>query len=81
MEVFETILNGTDEQIDGLVTTTTEAGAANHYTFSSIDGSLKLTIAKDEDGNWKRLSSTEPYLSGWVEELGGKIDAYTSPTF
>ncbi len=81
MEDFETVLTGSDQQIDGLVSTTTTSNAQNQYTFSSIDGSLTLTIAKDENGNWTRVTSTEPYLSGWVDQLGEKIDQFTSPTF
>lgn len=81
MESFETVLTGSDEQIDGLVSATTLSDGSNQYNFSSIDGSLTLTIAKDENGDWKRVSSTEPYLSGWVDELGEQIDKYTSPAF
>lgn len=80
MEVFETILTGTDGPIDGLVNTLTQPDAIKQYIFSSLDGSLNLTIAKDDDGNWKRLSGTEPYLSGWTEELGDQIDRHISST-
>ncbi len=81
MENFETVLAGTDGLIDGLVSTATHPGSGQHYTFSSIDGSLNLEITKDENGNWTRISSTEPYLSGWVEELGDQIDQRNSPAF
>lgn len=81
MEAFETVLTGTDNQIDGLVSTITQADANKVYTFSSIDGTLDLVIAKDENGNWQRISSTEPYLSGWVDELGDQIDQRNSPAF
>lgn len=74
MEVFETFLAGTDGPIDGLVSAANQAAIGNQYTFSSIDGSLILTIAKNENGNWERISSTEPYLSGWVDKLGEQID-------
>jgi len=74
MEIFETVLAGTDGLVDGLVSTAIETGVGVEYTFSSFDGSLTLVIVKDNDGHWKRVSSTEPYLSGWVEELGEQID-------
>jgi hypothetical protein len=74
MEVFETVLAGTDGLIDGLVSSTIDPGVGVEYTFSSFDGSLTLVIVKDDEGHWKRVSSTEPYLSGWVEELGEQID-------
>lgn len=79
MEVFETILAGTDGLINGLVSTTAHFDSSlPEYTFSSLDGSLTLVVAKDENGLWKRVSSTEPYLSGWVEELGEQIDQHIS---
>ncbi|MVN22944.1 hypothetical protein [Mucilaginibacter arboris] len=80
MEVFETVLAGSDGLIDGLVSTNTQFEVEKQYTFSSIDGSLTLIIARDETtGNWKRISSTEPYLSGWVDELGEQIDQRITP--
>ncbi len=81
MEVFEISLTGTDGQIDGLVNTVNEADTVKQYIFSSFDGSLVLIIAKGDDGNWKRVSSTEPYLSGWADELGGQIDQRNPPAF
>ncbi len=81
MEIFETNLAGTDGLIDGLVNTTTHPDAVPRYTFSSIDGSLVIEIFKDENGQWKRISGTDPYLSGWVDELGDQIDQRNSPAY
>lgn len=81
METFETNLAGTDGLIDGLVSSSTHFATGRHYTFSSIDGSLEIEIFKDEHGHWKRVSSTEPYLSGWIDELGDQIDQHNSPAF
>ncbi len=81
MEVFVTVLAGTDGLIEGTVSAAAVSGINEEYTFSSFDGSLNLVIAKDENGHWKRTSSTEPYLSGWIDELGEQIDQHNSPTF
>lgn len=78
MEVFETVLAGTDGPIDGLVSTLIQSDTGKQYLFTSFDDSLTLLIAKDENGQWKRISSTEPYLSGWTDELGEQIDIRTS---
>lgn len=80
MENFETNLAGTDGLIDGVVSTTMHPDSGQHYTFSSIDGSLEIEIFKDH-GQWKRVSSTEPYLSGWIDELGDQVDQHNSPAF
>lgn len=80
MEVFETNLTGTDGQIEGLVSSTVESEVGKQFIFSSFDDSLTLVIAKDETGKWKRISSTEPYLSGWADELGEQIDQRILPT-
>jgi len=81
MEIFETNLAGTDGLIDGLVSTNTHPELGRQYTFSSIDGSLLMEIYKDEHGQWKRTGGTDPYLSGWIEELGDQIDQRNSPAF
>jgi hypothetical protein len=81
MEVFVTVLAGTDSLIEGTVNTAIVPGIGEEYTFASFDGSLTLVIAKDENGHWKRISSTEPYLTGWVDELGDQIDQRNSPAF
>lgn len=81
MEGFVTVLAGTDSLIEGTVSAVAVSGINEEYTFSSFDGSLTLVIAKDENGHWKRISSTEPYLSGWIDELGEQIDQHNSPTF
>ncbi|RYE37045.1 MAG: hypothetical protein EOP42_01050 [Sphingobacteriaceae bacterium] len=80
MEIFETNLAGTDGLIDGLVSTNPDPERSQHYTFSSIDGSLVLEIYKD-NGQWKRAGGTDPYLSGWIDELGDQIDQRNSPAF
>lgn len=81
MEVFETYLTGTDEQIEGLASSIKQGDEARQYQFSSFDGSLTIVIAKDEHGQWQRVSSTEPYLAGWADELGEQIDQRISPTY
>lgn len=67
-EQFEAVLTGTDTPVSGVVTETNGA-----YQFIALDETIKLTIAKDENGNWERISGSEPYLSGWVGELAEQI--------
>jgi hypothetical protein len=71
---FETTLTGPDSPVDGIVSQVNDDGSA--WEFNSIDGSLDLVIAKDEDGNWERIDGTDPYLSSWVDELAEKIEQY-----
>ena len=71
---FEAILTGTDTSIDGIVNKINYAGYDNAYEFKSIDGNFELVIAKDDDGEWVRIDGTEPYLSGWVDELVQQIN-------
>ncbi|WP_428329570.1 hypothetical protein [Mucilaginibacter sp.] len=70
---FEAMLTGSDATVDGVVSKITFEGYENAYEFESIDNNLHLIIAKNEDGKWVRLASTEPYLSGWVDELVQQI--------
>lgn len=71
-EQFETVLTGSDGPIDGIVTDITNGGG-QAYKFQSIDGSLELIIIRNEEGNWERAGGTEPYFSGWVDELTEQI--------
>lgn len=70
---FEAILTGSDSDVDGIVTQINFDGFSSAYEFKSIDNSLHLIIAKDDDGKWVRLAGTEPYLSSWVDELALQI--------
>jgi len=70
---FEAILTGSDSPIEGIVSPVAHDGFAGAYKFVSVDNTLHLTIAKDSDGQWMRIAGTEPYLSGWVDELTEQI--------
>jgi hypothetical protein len=68
---FETTLNSAEGPVDGVVTERENGGQA--WEFKSIDGTIEVVIAKDEDGEWRRIGGTQPYLSAWVDELAEKI--------
>ena len=70
---FNAILTGTDSPIDGIAKQSSLYGSENTWQFDSIDGSLHLVIARDDEGNWQRITSTEPYLSGWTNELAEQV--------
>ena len=42
-------------------------------SFKSLDDTLHLVIAIDNKGKWQRIDGTEPYLSGWVDELAEQV--------
>ncbi len=71
---FEVSLTGSAGPVDGIARPVLLEGDTEAYDFLSLDESLHLLIAKDENGRWTRLSGTEPYFSGWADELGEKID-------
>jgi len=70
---FEATLTSPESSIDGIVNKIDHSGFTEAYDFKSIDGTLHMVIAKDDDGNWHRVGGTEPYLSGWVDELVQQI--------
>jgi len=70
---FEATLAGSDTPVNGIVSKINFDGFEDAYEFESIDNSLHLIIAKDDDGKWLRLAGTEPYLSEWVTELVDQI--------
>ncbi len=70
---FNATLTGTDSRIDGTVKPTSSYGLKHAWQFNSTDDALHLVIAKDDRGNWRRIAGTEPYLSGWTDELATQI--------
>ncbi|MBD1394686.1 hypothetical protein [Mucilaginibacter glaciei] len=69
---FDAVLTGSDTDVNGIVTGNNEI-----YEFNALDESLQLTIAKDANGHWARIAGSEPYFSGWVDQLAEQIQAET----
>ncbi|MDF2435099.1 MAG: hypothetical protein JWP44_4730 [Mucilaginibacter sp.] len=74
---FSATLTGSDSPITGIVKQTSSFGSKDTWQFNSIDDSLHLVIAKDENGRWQRITGTEPYLSGWTDELAQQINKHS----
>ena len=74
-ELFNAKLTGTDSEIDGTAQAIAYPNFNNAFEFKSTDGTLHLIIAKDADGQWIRLTGTEPYLSSWIDELAEQVAA------
>jgi hypothetical protein len=72
-EQFEATLTGTDGPVDGIVNPLSLKNYSQAYEFKSFDDTLHLVIAMDSKGRWQRIDGTEPYLSGWVDELSEQI--------
>ncbi|MBB5394382.1 MULTISPECIES: hypothetical protein [unclassified Mucilaginibacter] len=66
---FEAVLTGSDTPVNGIVTQINNG----IYQFNALDGSLQLTIARNEHGNWERIGGSEPFFSGWVDELAEQV--------
>jgi hypothetical protein len=79
MEPFETTLTGSDGLVDGIVTQVSHASFNEVYHFAALDETLQLTIAKDYTGKWIRVTGSEPYFSGWVDELAEHIITSIAP--
>lgn len=73
---FDATLTGTDSEIDGTAQQIRHADYSEAFEFRSIDGTLHLVIAKDEDGEWIRIDGTEPYLSSWIDELAEQATSH-----
>ncbi|WP_295768743.1 hypothetical protein [uncultured Mucilaginibacter sp.] len=70
---FDAVLTGSDSKIEGVVDLIAGDAGVQAYEFKSLDDSLHLIIARNEDGNWERIGGTDPYFSGWVDELAEQI--------
>jgi len=71
-EQFEATLTGTDGAVDGIVNPLSLKNYPQAYEFKSLDDTLHIVIAMDK-GRWQRIDGTEPYLSGWVDELAEQV--------
>ncbi|WDF80385.1 hypothetical protein PQ469_10240 [Mucilaginibacter sp. KACC 22773] len=70
---IEATLTGTDSTIDGTLEPIAYGNFTKAYEFKSVDGTLHLVIAQEADGEWIRLTGTEPYLSSWIDELAAQV--------
>jgi hypothetical protein len=70
---FKASLTGTEGPVSGIIKSTTFGGYEKAYRFDSIDDTLHLVIALDQEGNWQKVAGTEPYLFGWVDEMVEQI--------
>ena len=72
-EQFEATLTGTDGPVDGIVNPLNLKNYSQAYEFKSFDDTLHLIIAMDNKSRWHRIDGTEPYLSGWADELAEQV--------
>ncbi|MBS1523929.1 MAG: hypothetical protein JST50_23200 [Bacteroidetes bacterium] len=72
-EQFEATLTGTDGPVDGIVNPLNLKNYSQTYEFKSLDDTLHLVIATDNKGKWHRIDGTDPYLSGWIDELAEQV--------
>jgi len=70
---FNAVLTGTDNAIGGIAKQTSAYGSADTWQFDAADDSLRLVITRDHHGVWHRVTGSEPYLSGWTDELAEQI--------
>lgn len=75
---FEATLTGTEGPVSGTIKHITFALHRNAYRFDSIDDTLHLIIVPNDNGHWQRIEGTEPYLSGWVDEMAEQIAKFRS---
>lgn len=66
---FDAVLTGSDSDVNGIVTKHDNGT----YEFNSLDGSLQLVIARNGDGHWERVAGTDPYFTGWIDQLVEQI--------
>jgi hypothetical protein len=74
-EQFDVILTGSDSPIEGIASAINLPGYSQAYEFKSIDETLQLVIGMDNAGKWHRVDGSEPYLSGWTNELADLVAA------
>ncbi|QQL51124.1 hypothetical protein [Mucilaginibacter ginkgonis] len=69
---YDVVLTGSDGPVEGVAKTIAATGYAEAYEFKSVDDTIHLIIAKDND-QWIRVGGTDPYFTGWADELAEQI--------
>lgn len=69
---FDVILTGSDGPVEGIARAIEHSGYPEAYEFNSVDETVNLVIAK-VDGQWTRIAGSDPYFSGWADELAEQI--------
>lgn len=70
---IDATLTGSDGPVEGIATPIAHSGYKDAYEFLSTDETLHLIIAQDTTGQWHRMGGTDPYFSGWTDELAEQI--------
>lgn len=73
---IDVTLTGSDSPVEGIAIPVNYPGYATAYEFKSTDETLHLIIARGADGKWMRVTGTDPYFSGWVDELAEQVSSY-----
>ncbi len=77
---FDAVLTGSDSPVEGIATMINYPGYNRAYEFSAIDGTIEMIIVQEPSGQWHRVSGSEPYFAGWVDELVEQINKVDSTT-
>ncbi|WP_342644293.1 hypothetical protein [Mucilaginibacter sp. CSA2-8R] len=77
---FDAVLTGSDSSVEGIATMINYPGYNRAYEFSAIDGTIQMLIVQDPNGQWHRVSGSEPYFAGWVDELVEQISKVDNTT-
>jgi len=70
---IDVTLTGSDYDVAGTAKLVRYPGYSDVYEFTSDDDTLHLIIGRDTNGDWRRIAGTDPYFSGWVDELAEQI--------
>ncbi len=65
---YDVTLTGSDGPVEGVANKLNNTGYAEAYEFKSVDETIHLVVAKD-NGQWVRIGGTDPYFTGWADEL------------
>lgn len=70
---IDVTLTGSDGPVEGIAKVIGHDGYKNAYEFLSTDETLHLIIAQDANGQWHRMGGSDPYFSGWIDELAEQV--------
>lgn len=70
---FDVKLTGSDTTVEGIAQAISYAGYSQAYEFKATDETIHLVIGRNANGEWERIAGTDPYFSGWIDELAEQV--------
>lgn len=72
--LFDVKLTGSDTIVEGTASAINYPGYSQAWEFKATDETIHLIIGRNAHGQWERIGGSDPYFSGWADELAEQVE-------